>query len=207
MLITDAASTEELVDRTRAALGAAPPGRVAVQARAKGASARALAELASALLPVCRAAGAPLLVNDRADVARAIGADGVHLPERGLSVAQARAVLGQAIVGRSCHARGGLDDAQRQGADYALLAPVEAVPGKGRPLGVQGFRDAVRGLELPVFALGGIEPAAVPRLRAAGAAGVAASRGVYRAAPAAAVGALLAALALPPEAPAGVLGE
>ncbi len=209
MLITDP-GVPDPVGATRAALRGAPPGRVVVQARHKGASARALFALAAALLPVCRAAGARLVVNDRADVARAVGADGVHLPETGLSVAQARRVLGdrvlgdrvlgdrvlgervlgervlgdrvlgeRALVGRSCHDRAGLERAQEDGADYALLAPVGAVPGKGPALGVAGFARAVAGLTLPVVALGSVEPRDASALRGAGAAGLAVVRAVY----------------------------
>ncbi|HJL17322.1 MAG TPA: thiamine phosphate synthase, partial [Sandaracinaceae bacterium LLY-WYZ-13_1] len=124
MLVTDPALGEP-VAKTEAALAAAPSGRVAVQARMKGAPARGLADLVRALAPICRAAGAPLFVNDRADVARACGADGVHLPERGLRVDEARAVLGPgAWIGRSCHDRAGLERAARGGASYATLAPI-----------------------------------------------------------------------------------
>jgi thiamine-phosphate pyrophosphorylase len=193
MLVTDPA-VPSLVETVRAALEGAPRGRVAVQARAKGASARALSELSAALLPICRAAGAPLVVNDRADVAHAIGADGVQLPEDSLHVSQARAVLGpHALVGCSCHDRGGLERAALEDASYALLAPIGLVPEKGTPLGVEGFARAVAGLPLPVFALGGVTPALAPSLRRAGAAGLAVSRAVLLATdPSAAVRALLA---------------
>lgn len=165
------------IERTRAALAGAPPGAIAVQARHAGASAREIAELASALLPICRAASAPLLVNDRADVARAIGADGVHLPERGLSVAQARAVLGSAIVGRSCHDREGLLAAAD--ADFATLGPIAEVEGKNPPMGVDGFARAIQGIALPVYALGGVDERSAPALIAAGARGIAVVRAVY----------------------------
>src|SRR5688572_7396295 len=67
-----------------AALSAAPPGRVAVQLREKDLPGGALLDLARALLPLCRAREAPLLVNGRLDVVRAAGADGVHLPADGV---------------------------------------------------------------------------------------------------------------------------
>lgn len=197
-LITDpeAGDAGDVVARTRAALSAAPPGRVAVQVRAKGAPARELLALAAALHPVCARAGAPMLVNDRADVAKLSGADGVHLPEAGLSVAQARRLLGpDALVGRSCHDRAGLEAAAAAGATFATLGPVGAVPGKNRPMGVDRFARAIAGLDLPVYALGGVDAAAAPALRAAGAAGVAVIRAVFgRPDPADAVGALLRAV-------------
>lgn len=194
-LITDP-SAGDVIGATRAALAATPPGAVAVQARAKGGSARELAALASALAPVCRAASAPLFVNDRADVAKVAGADGVHLPEAGLSVAEARAILGaDAPIGRSCHDRAGLEAAARAGASFATLAPIREVPGKGTPLGAAGLAAAVRGLELPIFALGGLAARDVPELLSAGARGVAVVRAVYGAAdPAAAARELVSAL-------------
>lgn len=194
-LITDP-SASDVVEATRAALDAAPPGAVAVQARAKGASARELVALAAALAPVCRSRSAPLIVNDRADVARVVGADGVHLPEEGLSVADARAVLGpRSLVGRSCHDRAGLEEARQAGASFATLAPIREVPGKGAPLGVPGLAAAVRGLSLDVYALGGLSARDAPELLAAGARGVAVIRAVYGAAdPAAAARELVSAL-------------
>lgn len=178
-LITDP-SNDRVLAITEAALRAAPPRSIAVQARNKGASAREIAEFVRALLPICRASGAPLLVNDRADVAKAAGADGVHLPEAGLSVADARAVLGpNALVGRSCHDREGLERAARDGADFATLGPVGAVPGKGVPLGVEGFAASIRGLAIPIYALGGVNAANAQSLRDAGAAGLAVIRAVY----------------------------
>ncbi len=193
-LITDPAA--DVIGVTRAALSAAEPGRVAVQLRDKSASARELIALASALLPICRAAGAPLFVNDRADVARIVGADGAHLPEAGLSVQEARTILGpSARIGRSCHDRAGLERALRDGADLATLAPVNAVPGKGAPLGVEGFARAARDLPLDVYALGGVGAEDARALREAGARGVAVIRAVYGAVdPAAEVRALLSAL-------------
>lgn len=191
-LITDPSSAR-VVEITEAALSAAPPGAIAVQARMKGASARELAELCRALAPICRARGATLLVNDRADVAKVVGAGGVHLPERGLSVAEARMVLGSgALVGRSCHDRAGLEGAEREGADLATLGPIGEVPEKGAPLGISGFQAIVRGLSIPTYALGGVGEADARALRAAGAAGVAVIRAVYGASdPARAVQGLL----------------
>jgi thiamine-phosphate pyrophosphorylase len=192
-LVTDP-GVAGIVEATRAALAAAKPGEVGVQVRDKHGGARAIAELAGALLPICRAASAPLLVNDRADVAKALGADGVQLPERGLTIEQARAVLGPAaIIGCSRHDRAGLERAA--GASFATLGPIREVPGKGAPIGVAGFARAVRGIALPVFALGGVELGDIAALRASGAAGIATIRGVYGSGdPAAAVRSILDAL-------------
>ncbi len=174
-LITDPAY--DVVPITRAALTAAGPSDVAVIVRDKTATARELAALARALLPICREHGAPLLVNDRCDVARAVGADGAHLPERGLSVPDAREVLGaRALIGASRH---GPDAGEA--ADFVVLGPVGEVPGKGPPMGVDGFAAACATYRAPVYALGGLDPDRTPALVAAGARGVAVIRAVYAA--------------------------
>jgi thiamine-phosphate pyrophosphorylase len=134
---------------------------------------------AAALLPVCRRAGALLLVHRSADAARATGADGVHLPE-GADVAAARAVLGEhAWISASRHDAAGVDGAARDGADYATLGPVFATPGKGEPLGLATFAAVARSSALPLVALGGVTARNAGACVAAGAAAVAAIRGVW----------------------------
>jgi thiamine-phosphate pyrophosphorylase len=124
-LVTDRRMVSDLAGAVRAALSGVPPGCAAVQLREKDLPGARLLELARKLLPICRAASAPLLVNDRADVARAAGADGVHLPARGLPVSQARDLLGpRALIGASCHAAGEVVAAHHAGADFALFGPV-----------------------------------------------------------------------------------
>lgn len=164
MLITDPA-IPDLVSRVREAV-AAFPGCL-VQLRWKGAEGRAVHALAEALRPI-----APLLVvNDRVDVALAVGADGVHLPERGLPIAEARSLLpGGALVGVSRHAPG-----PAEGADYVALAPIFPTPGKGPPLGVGALAFDCG---TPVFALGGVRRENAAACLAAGAYGVAMIRGV-----------------------------
>ena len=182
LLITDPGAPRGAVAPVVDALGAVGDrdrGRVWVQLRAKSASARDLVTLGRALLPAVRAAGGKLVVNGRVDVARAIGADGAHLPERGLAARDVRALLGPtAIVGRSCHDAEGLRRAARERVTYAVLGPIRAVPGKGSPLGLDGFGQLARGREVPILALGGITADDVAVLRAHGAAGVAVIRAI-----------------------------
>jgi thiamine-phosphate pyrophosphorylase len=112
MVVTDP-SIERWRDALEAALGAGG-ARVAVQLRAAGASDDELRGLAKDLRGMIAACGAPLIVNDRVEIARAV--DGVHLKERGMEVGAARALLGaDAIVGASCHDAAGL--ARRSEAD------------------------------------------------------------------------------------------
>jgi len=195
VLVTDrrAARDGALVPAVRAALDAGLP---AVQLREKDLAGRALFALAEELRAATAATGALLLVNDRVDVALAVGADGVHLPGGGLPVDVARRLLpAGALVGVSTHAPG-----EAAGADYAFFGPVWATPSKaafGPPQGTDALRAAVGAAgDVPVLAIGGVTAARVAEARAAGAAGVAVVAAILGAGdPAAATRDLLAALA------------
>ncbi len=127
------------------------------------------------------ATGLRVMVNDRVDVALAAGAYGVHLPERGLTVADARA-LGVGIIGVSRHSLDGVRRALDEGADIIQLGPIWRTPGKAEPLGplvLEGAR-AVIGARAQLVAVGGIEtPERVKAALRAGADGVAAIRAAW----------------------------
>jgi thiamine-phosphate pyrophosphorylase len=132
-----------------------------------------------ALRALTREAGAALFVKERADLALAVGADGLHLGERAIASRDAR-TFGLPLS-RACHDREGLLAAE---ADLLLLSPVAAPSSKplvGEALGVEGFGRLVSGLPrpTPVFALGGVTPALAGPLRAAGAGGLAVLGGVF----------------------------
>lgn len=174
-LITDRRVRSDLPGALEGALSALPRGAAAVQLREKELSTRALFELGQELRAITRRHGAKLLVNDRLDVAKAIGADGVHLTGRSLSVADARAWLGPgALVGASCHSLAELE--ARREADFATLSPIFPSPGKGPAIGLEALAEAARTSSLPLFALGGIGPGEIPLVLAAGAHGVSAIR-------------------------------
>ena len=165
-----------------AALPAHLRARLAVQLRDPQLPGRALIRLGEVLRARTRAIGAALIVNDRLDVAVALGADGVHLGRRSLPVAEARRWLGAgAWVSRSAH---GLDEvaaAAREGASAVLLSPVLASPGKGSPLGLAALGAARRLLDASpapplLVALGGIDASSARAALDAGADAVAAIR-------------------------------
>ncbi|MEY4510263.1 MAG: hypothetical protein RLZZ450_2385 [Pseudomonadota bacterium] len=195
LIVTDVRPA--LYERVKRALSAAEPGRVALLVREPGLPTRGLLELARALRQLTEARGVHLLISDRLDIALAVGADGVQLPELGFPPAAARAVLGaEALIGVSRHSREGLCEAAADGADYATLSPLHEVAGKSPPLGHGGFRAAIAGIGLPVFALGGVRVDDVPDVRTSGAHGVAVMREVLAADdPAARTRGLLEALA------------
>jgi thiamine-phosphate pyrophosphorylase len=126
--------------------------------------------------------GHRLVVGGRVDLAVASVADGVHLPERGLDPPTVRRGFPGLEISRSCHDRAGLDEALRKGASWATLSPF-ATPGSasrsGPPLGEAGFAEIIRGLDLPVVALGGLWPGLVAACRRSGAQGVAISGAVF----------------------------
>ena len=165
-------------DAVRAAVDVGGP-RVAILLREPGIAAPELLAWVEWALPICRAAGTTLLVHADAEVARRAGADGVHLPERGVDPATARQVVGaDRWIGASRHDAAGL--AAVAVADYATLSPVYAVPGKGPALGLTRFAELARGAATPVVALGGVTPARVAECRGHGAAAVAAIRAVWQ---------------------------
>ena len=152
-----------------------------------------LLEIAEQLRSATARTGALLLVNDRIDVALAVGADGVHLGGTSVPVAVARSLVGpEGLIGVSMHTA---DELRALiGADFAFFGAVYATPGK-TAVGPAALAAAVGAAAVPVLAIGGITVREVPAVRAAGAAGVAVIRAILGAPdPAAATHALVAAL-------------
>lgn len=168
----------ELLARLRAALDG---GVDVLQLRCKEMEALPCLRLAERVLGLAREAGVPLIVNDRADIALAAGADGVHLGQDDLPMTWARRIMPDAIVGRSSHEPAQAERAIADGADYFAVGPVWRTPTKpGRPAaGLSYVRDvAARGGAIPWFAIGGITPENVDQVLDAGASRVAVVRAV-----------------------------
>jgi thiamine-phosphate pyrophosphorylase len=129
------------------------------------------------LARLARRRGLLLLAGADAGLAAAIGADGVHLPERAAASAAGlmRARPGW-IVTVAAHSASAIVRARQAGADAVFVSPVfaSASPSAGRPLGAVRFAQLVRGARLPVYALGGIDAATARRIARAGVAGFAA---------------------------------
>ncbi len=155
-------------------------------------------EQASALRQLCHRHGALFLINDRIDLALAVGADGVHLGQGDLPPSVARRLLGpDRLIGRSTHRLEDLRQAVADGCDYVGVGPVNATPTKpGRePVGLAYVTQAAAECPLPFFAIGGIDPGNLAAVRRAGADRVAVVRAITAAAdPGGAVAALLAGL-------------
>jgi thiamine-phosphate pyrophosphorylase len=168
----------QLLALARAAVGA----RIDLfQLREKLLRPRVLYELASRCAEVTRGSGTRLLVNDRADIARAAGADGVHLTTRSLEATTVRRAFGQDfLIGVSAHAPAEARAAREGGADFVVFGPVFDTPSKralGTPVGVEALREVAHTLSpFPVFAIGGVTRGNARAVLHAGARGVAAIR-------------------------------
>jgi thiamine-phosphate pyrophosphorylase len=150
-------------------------GARVVQLRLKALPVREVLSIAREAVAMCRQRDALLLVNDRADVARAADADGVHVGQEDLPVAAAREVVGQdALVGLSTHSDAEIDAGLAASADYLGFGPVFETHSKpGAPLppphGLAGLERAVRRASpVPVVAIGGITAACAPGIARAG---------------------------------------
>ena len=177
-LITDrrlAAACGGLIAAVGAALAAGaeiqPLGAIAVQLREKDLEARELYECALALKRVCSRFGAPLIVNDRIDVAIAAAADGVHLTSTSFAIADARKLLGPSkLIGVSTHGPEEVAAAARSGANFAVFGPIYNPLSKGAygpPKGLTALADAVKAAkDMPLYALGGIDQSRVAEIKA-----------------------------------------
>jgi thiamine-phosphate pyrophosphorylase len=152
-----------------------------VQLRLKEASDAELLAAARSLLPITRKAGIPLIVNDRAQVARDAGADGVHLGQDDGPLEAARAIVGpDRLIGRSTHSREQALRAQEEGFDYIGVGPVFSTPTKPtyEPVGLDLVRFAAANIRIPFVAIGGIDATNAREVHRAGAGCVAVVRAV-----------------------------
>jgi thiamine-phosphate pyrophosphorylase len=167
-----------LLNLVRAAIAAQIP---LFQIREKNLSARLLYELTTKAAALVQGSATRLLVNDRADIALAAGADGVHLTSRSLPVSVVRATYGsQLMVGVSIHGIVEAEAARSGGADFVVFGPVFETESKrsfGEPQGISKLAEVVAAIpELPVIAIGGISTDNSEDCLQTGAAGVAAIR-------------------------------
>lgn len=189
-----AASSSSIERRVRDAVAG---GADAVQLRDKRATDAELLSAARKLLAITRASGVPLIVNDRAHVARDAGADGLHLGQDDGTLVGARAVVGEGmIIGRSTHSPEQAVAAEAEGFDYIGVGPVFETPTKPltRAVGLDLVRFASAKLKIPFVAIGGIDETNAVLVREAGARCVAVVRAVLGASDPHAAAVTLAAL-------------
>jgi thiamine-phosphate pyrophosphorylase len=161
-------------------------GAPLVQLRTKVGRDRVRLDLARKVVARCHEAGAWCVVNDRADIAVAAGADGVHLGADDLSVAAVRAIVGaDLVVGASCRDPADARRAEAEGADYLGVGPAYLTAtktGLPNPLGPAGVGRVAAAVDLPVVAIGGVTCGRIPELLDAGAYGVAVAGAAFAAA-------------------------
>jgi len=156
-----ATDTGQLVDLVRMAVRS---GVGMVQYRAKNQPARTMVEEVRALLKITRPAQIPLIVNDRVDVALAVGADGVHVGQQDIAPNDARRLMGpHAIVGVTAPELSAAREAEHATASYISCGPVFRSPTKPEkpPIGVGHLQRLQRTVSLPVCAIGGISEATI----------------------------------------------
>src|SRR5205807_3729269 len=154
----DSAEFKQVIDQVTADVAA---GIDLIQLREKRLTARVLFELASRAAATTRGSSTRLLVNDRADIAAAAGADGVHLTTQSIDARTTRKTLGENfLIGASTHSVEEAVAARTDGADFVVFGPIFETPSKrqyGSPVGFDQIREAVRELgAFPLLALGGI---------------------------------------------------
>ena len=175
-LVTDRALSlgRSTVEVVRAAIRG---GVSCVQLREKGCSTREFMDEARLLKALLAGTGVPLFINDRLDVALAVGADGVHLGQNDLPIADARRLVGnRMIIGISAESVADAIRAEAEGADYIGASPVFTTPTKtdtAPPLGLDGLRAIRRAVQLPLVAIGGINADNAAAVLRAGADGLA----------------------------------
>ena len=150
-----------------------------VQIRERKLEPRAREAFAAQVARRVHALGGIVLVNGDEELARRVGADGLHLPAQALMAAQQRPPF--EWCGASCHDADELAQAENLGVDFAVLGPVLEKPGEPDlvGMGLQGFGNLARGRALPVFALGGMQLLDLHSARSLGAHGVAMIRGAW----------------------------
>ncbi|MCX6339986.1 MAG: thiamine phosphate synthase [Candidatus Aureabacteria bacterium] len=143
-----------------------------------------IARAVSSMLPLCREAGARLIVNDRADIASRLGADGVHLGQGDMAVVAARRTLGKdKIIGCSTRLVEEAERAEAEGADYLGVGAIYQTRTKpdARVVGVARLAEITRRVKLPVIAVGGITRPRVSDVLGAGATGIAVASAILSA--------------------------
>lgn len=196
-VLTDARGGGDQLRVVSAVLGA---GARVVQVRVKGLPDRSVYDFATEVVALCAECRATCIVNDRVDIALAVGADGTHLGAGDLPIAAARSVVGPGhLLGGTARTAATAARLVAEGADYLGVGPAYATTTKSGlpdPLGPAGVGAVATAVDVPVVAIGGVTVVRVSELLAAGASGVAVVSAVATAAdPAAAARAFLEALA------------
>ncbi len=157
----------------------------AVQVREKDLPTRELLSLSYRMRDVTGRYGASLFINDRADIALAVGAEGVHLGQAGMPVRAVRKVLpDDMLIGVSTHSVEEALQAEEEKADFITIGPVFPTPSKlryGAPIGLETVRAVRERVSVPMFGIGGIKSDNVREVMETGVNGIALISGILSA--------------------------
>ena len=163
-----------------------PEQGMMIQIREKDLGTRELLRFVEAVHRLAHPYRVPCLINDRVDLVLATQAAGVHLRADSMPTREARKCLGDGyLIGKSVHSAEEALRGEQEGADFVVLGPVYETPSKrqyGPPLGTDVIREASEHCTIPVYAIGGMTPARVETVMAAGAAGVSVISSIFQAA-------------------------
>lgn len=160
-------------------------GVIAIQVREKDLGTRELLKLAYRMRELTERFQAKLFINDRLDIALAVGADGVHLAQSSIPAHVVRkTVKNRLLLGVSTHSLKEAKEAEKAGADFITLGPVYRTPSKlqyGKPVGPEILKRMCRKINIPVFAIGGIRSSRIHEIKEAGVYGIAMISEIFKA--------------------------
>lgn len=184
-LITDRNLVTRHSSLVRAVRQALKGGVIAIQVREKDLGTRELLKLAYRMRELTQRFQAKLFINDRFDIALAVGADGVHLGQSSIPAHVVRkTVKKRLLIGVSIHSLKEAKEAEKAGADFITLGPVYRTPSKlryGKPVGLETLKRACRTINIPVFAIGGIRSSRIHEIKKAGGYGAAMISEIFKA--------------------------
>ena len=156
-----------------------------IQLREKEAPTHEIMAIGKQLLSLLKPLGIPLMINDRVDIAHAIGADGVHLGQSDLKVSEARAILGEkAMIGLSIESLEQAKAAMQEDVDYLAASPIFHTKTKtdcANPWGLSGLKQLCSISNHPIIAIGGVDATNVKQIIECGAVGVAVVSAIFNA--------------------------
>ena len=168
--IIDLEVSDSVLEHAERALAIRPAW---LQLRAKSCDDQTWIELASAIRERCTRTATPFVINDRADIAKIVKADGLHLGQDDLGIEDARRLVGEMTIGISTHDLEQAIEAERRGADLVAFGPVFDTATKRNPdptVGLDALARVCGAVRAPVVAIGGIQPANAQSVLRAGAA-------------------------------------
>lgn len=135
-------------------------GVTCVQLREKDCNTREFIDQALAVKDFLKTSGIPLVINDRLDVAQAVGADGIHLGQSDMPFSMAKAIVGNSMfIGISAESVDDAIQAEKEGADYIGVSPIYKTPTKtdtAPPIGLTGLREIRKAVNIPLVGIGGL---------------------------------------------------